>query len=139
MRSTELLIIIFVIGMFFSGYAGFYSLLLSSNGLTPQTFTGNNTTSILTNLQTMYNITEQGQNTSVSTSSGASYSAPPNLITAAYNVLMLTLQTPVFFYDLIVNMTSKMTGFPVWASSYLIAIIMVIALGAIIKSIIGRD
>jgi len=138
MKPSSLLIIAVVIGLFSTGLLSFYAAILSSAGLTAQNLNSmNNSSSVITSLEAMYNITEAGQNTSVSTTGGTDI-ANQNLISAAINGVMRGLFTlPNFFINLIYAMTREYV--PSWLFSGLVAVIMVVVLAAIYYFVRGVE
>jgi len=130
---------VFVIAIFSTGFIGFYSAMLNANGLTAQGFSyANNTSATVNSLNNIYNTIETSQNQSTGLASGIVSFAPINLLFAAFNAVMTALQTPVFFYNLITDMTAQITGFPLWVSGMFVSIIMIIVISAVIYLIIGR-
>lgn len=139
MKISSLMISVFVIALFSTGFIGFYSAVLGANGMSTTNFTSaNDTSSTMSYLYTMYNTTEQGQNSTVSDGVSTD-SAPTNIWTAAFNSIMYAFKMPGFYINMINEFTSSATGMPPYVSGFLIAIIMVIVISALIYMIIGRE
>ena len=139
MKISSLLIIIFLISGFVTGFIGFYGALMAANGLTPADFsTSTNTSETLTSIETMYNITEASQNTTA-VSGTATSDAPYNLLTGAFNAVMQTLNLPIFFFGLVTDLTTKVTGMPVWFAGIVNGIILVMIIAGLVKFFSGRD
>lgn len=137
MRISTLLITIFLISGFVSGFIGFYGSMISANSLTPYDFTrSSNTTEQSLTLEMIYNISEASQNTTA-VSGSATTEGPMNIITGGYNIIMQVLNMPVFFGSLITDMTSKVFGIPLWFQTILYAIISIVIIAAIVNALIG--
>lgn len=138
MKISTLLITIFMISIFTTGFIGFYGALMSENDLEAQAFNrANNTSTTLTTLETMYNITESSQNTTA-VSSTTSTDAPYNLLTGAFNAVLQTLALPAFFSGLITDLTVPL-GIPTWFTASVMGIVLVIIIAGLAKFFANRD
>ena len=138
MRLSEMLIIVFLIAIFATGFVGFYGAVMTSENLEYSNFSyANNTSSTLTTIEKMYNRTESAQGES-GAGNGLISLAPINLLLGAYDAIMMTFQLPNLFTSMIADMTSQVFGFPTYVGYYLSAIIMIIFISALIYLIIGK-
>jgi len=136
MRISSLLIAIFMISLFTTGFIGFYGGLMNANDLGVETFNRvNNTSSTLSTINKMYNITEASQN--VSAISDSNYDAPANIFTGAFNAVMQTLTLPSFFSDLLTDLKTA-AGLPDWFYTGAMGIILVLVIAGLVKFFAGR-
>ena len=137
MKISSLLIVIFLISGFVSGFTLFYGALMNANDLSIYDFnTSANTSQTMSTIESIYNITEASQNTTaVSTSTG--FTGPENIITGGYNVIMQVVNLPIFFGGLITDLTSKIFGLPIWATTMFYGIITILIIAAIMTAILG--
>lgn len=139
MRISEMLITVFVIAMFSTGFVAFYAAMLNANGIAAQNFSYvNNTSATVSSLNNIYNRINTSQSQSSGLSGGIVAFAPINLLFGAFDAIMMAFQVPIFFYSLITDLTAQITGFPLWIAGMLTNIIMVIFISALIYLIIGR-
>jgi hypothetical protein len=137
MRLANILITVLLIGGFSMGFAGFFGSIASPSCLTSHNFTSMNYINQVANTtQSMYGIVNESQTQSFSSGNILSI-APVNLLFGAYNAGMLILQTPIFFYSMIYDLTSIL-GFPAWVAIMLYGIILIIVVFSIISFITGR-
>lgn len=145
MKLSTLLITIFLTGMFISGFTGMIGGLLNSRNLdSPYDLPANanfsrsnSTSSTLTSLARMYNVSEAAQNETIEADI---YSDNPMLsfITGAMNAVMGLFEIPAFFGGLIADLTG-MPNMPVWFASGLYAIGSVVVIFSIYYFFTGRD
>ena len=137
MKISELIIMIFVIAIFSTGFIGFYAAVLNSNGLTAQNFTSlNNTTATVTAINRIYNDTVQSQNNTGLTGSIITF-APVGLLFGAFNAVMQAFTLPAVLFGMIGDL-GALAGIPVYVTNALIAIVGIMIISAIIYLIIGR-
>lgn len=142
MKISSLLIAIFMISIFTTGFVGFYGAVMAyantvSRG-SPASFERTiNTSQTLTTIERMYNITEASQNTTA-VSGAAVTDAPYNLLTGAFNTVMQTLNLPIFFMGLITDLASA-ANLPFWFTSAVMGIILITIIAGLVKFFAGRD
>src|SRR5487761_2175347 len=140
MKIVSLVIATLVIAMFTTGFFTFTAFVLNANGLTPANILSNNTENNISatqqTIEEMYaQSVEMQNNTNTGQTNYISF-APWNLITGAYQMVMQSLNAPIFFISLIGDLTSDITGLPTWVSTDLVAIIGIIVVWEIIFLVI---
>jgi hypothetical protein len=140
MKLATILITLLLIGGFVTGFAGFYGALATQYSKSSHNFTTivqseEIAERVNTSMQTMK---EAEQNKTIVSEIVAVVSAPLNLLYGAFNVGMLILQTPIYFYN-IVNDLMVATDAPFWLQTMLFGIIGVIVLFAVVEFLTGRQ
>lgn len=143
MKLQSMIITILIIGMVSSGLLTYASFVVFSEEAAAgrniaDWSTVNNTSTVQQQLQIMYNDSVSMQNASSPASGTIVAFAPLNLLTGAYDMIIQMIKTPIFFINIIGDMTAKVTGMPTWFSNGLIAIISVLVIWEVIYLIIGR-
>ena len=136
MKISELLMMVFVIGLFTTGYIGFSGMLVGTAMPSFNNTTDTSTTSSY--LHSMYNTVNASQSQTPSNTQNIVAFAPYNLLTGAFSAVMTALNLPAFFYNMITELTT-MLGLPLYVGQALDAIILIIIISAILYLIIGRQ
>lgn len=141
MKLSTILISIFMISLFTTGFIGMVGGLLSASSKTlPErgTFGRSNSSShALDTIAGMYNISEMSQNQTVESDSLYS-DVLTNFVVGAWSAVWQLFTLPAFFGGLIADLTG-MPGMPIWITTSLYAIISVVILFGIYYFFTGRD
>jgi len=142
MKISSLLITIFMISIFTTGFVGFYGAMMAytnavSRGSPASFAKTTNTSQTLITIERMYNITEASQNTTADAGTTTT-DAPYNLLTGAFNAVMQTLNLPIFFMGLMTDLGTA-ANLPTWFTSAVMGIIFVLIIAGLVKFFAGRD
>jgi hypothetical protein len=139
MKLTTIIVTLLLIGGFTMGIGGFYGALIAGYGTSDNnplsSATMNMTNRTFEKIQGMTGSLDQNQSTTGGTITS---DAPTNLITNAFIVGSLILQTPELFSSLISDLTG-ISGVPTWVGTMVWGIISVIIIFAFIEFITGRQ
>src|SRR3972149_10804907 len=100
MKILSLIIAMFVVAMFSSGFFTFASFMFNANGQTPFAF-ANDTTETQRSIESMYNSSVSMQNATNTGVANTNAFAPWNLVTGAYDMILQSLKAPIFFINII--------------------------------------